>query len=234
MPKTPTFGSERVSLELHCDSSLSSLAASCSQVGEAQLWQRGFSRVWSATGMWLEDRGCCWPAAPSTCCSPCSVMSAHHPEARNELHPCWSPGPASAQHTAMLLPTQLLSGELPGKGSQRRAPSTEQPCEAIPQTTCGKQPVLTLHKSQQVWVLIFQHSASKTSKLQIFISRTRGNVSETADLCSVWGGSEKWLPPTHHEKTSLTSGRQGVQSYPLSPSHQANVTAKASSSSESS
>lgn len=43
-------------------------------------------------------------------------MSAHRPEARNELHPSWSPGPASAQHTATLLHAQLLSGELPGKG----------------------------------------------------------------------------------------------------------------------
>lgn len=51
MPKTPTFGSERVSLELHCDSSLSSLAESWSQVGEAQLWQRGLGRIWLAIRM---------------------------------------------------------------------------------------------------------------------------------------------------------------------------------------
>lgn len=148
MPKTPTFGSERVSMELHCGSPLSSLAVSCSQVGEAQLWQRGLRQ-----GLVTLECDCRTESA----------ADQQHP-AHAALHvlscllitlkPGMNSIPPGAQ--VLLLPSTQPRCFLPSsclessQGRARHCPSTEQPCEAIPQMTCGKQPVLTLHKSQQV------------------------------------------------------------------------------------
>lgn len=148
MPKTPTFGSERVSLELHCDSSLSSLAASCSQVGEAQLWQRGLGRVWSALECdWRTESAADQQHPPHAALHVLSCLLITLKPGMNSI----PPGPQllllPSTQPCCFLPSSCLESS---QGRARHCPSTEQPCEAIPQTTCGKQPVLTHHKSQQV------------------------------------------------------------------------------------
>lgn len=160
MPKTPTFSSERVSLELHCDSSLSSLAVSWNQLGEAQLWQRGLGRLWSAIRMWQEARVCCWPAAPSTQLLSmfCHVCSS--PWSQEWTPSLLSPGPASAQHTAMLLPAQLLSGELPRKGealSKHRAAVWSNPTDDMWEAASSYSPQKSASVSFDLPALSFQN-----------------------------------------------------------------------------
>lgn len=95
---------------------------------------------------------------------PCLAVTLRHPSQvanirwrQEQTPPLWSPGPAPAQQAAMLLHAQLLSREFPKGWSifQGRARHC-QPHEAIPQTTCGKQPVRT---PQKLTSMSFDHPA---------------------------------------------------------------------------